>query len=84
MIINVFGKEYIIEYKVFIDGFRFKEGKKQVSYYAKSRNLKEAYYIVFASNRDKSRKFLINTSVEVENIKIFTYIIWYDEEKDFG
>lgn len=83
MLINASEKEYIIEFKVFIDGFRFREGKKQISYYVTCRGLKEGYYIVFAASRYKKIDYLIDNVTEINGITLHTYIIWYDEKKDF-
>ncbi|MFH0926542.1 MAG: ATP-binding protein, partial [bacterium] len=84
MIINVFSKEYVLEFKIFIDGFKFNEGKKQVSYYSRSRGLSKGYYVVFASCRYKSKEFLREQVEEIEGVQVKSYIIWYDEERDFG
>ena len=141
MIINALNHEYIIEFKVFSDKFNYQRGKQQVGYYAQSRGLTEAYYVVFAAKRyqhieylkDSEEDICLNdgtgilsllspvTSVplvkvtkqsrsdqsndrfenlsdrastdsvterlpsgaEEKAIKINTFIIWYDEEKDF-
>ena len=134
MIINIASKEYVIEFKVYSDGAKFNQGKQQVSYYARARNLSEAYYVVFAPTRDRNKEFLkdaeedicingdeaitldslvkvtersrsdqpngrfeslsdpastdseterLPSGVEAKAIKVNTFIIWYDEEKDF-
>jgi len=82
LIINIENKEYVIEFKIFRDSVRFKKGKNQVAYYASSLGLNEAVYLVFVPN-----------SVTVEKVKeekevyggvlIKTYIVRYDEQKDF-
>jgi len=84
MLINAMDHEYLVEFKVFSDGFNFKKGKAQVAYYAKNRKLPEAHYVVFASTLYKQKKNIIKESVETtDNITIYTRIIWYDEERDF-
>jgi len=58
MIISAMGHEYIIEFKVFNDKFNYQRGKEQVKYYAKTRGLTEAYYVVFASSRYQHIEYL--------------------------
>lgn len=84
MIINILDKEYILEFKMFTDRMRFNEGKEQVAYYARTRMLTEAFYVVFAATRDKNRPFLVNSTESIKDITVYTHVIWYDEEKDFG
>jgi hypothetical protein len=83
MVINYMNKEYVLEFKVCSDRFQFKRGKKQVSYYARKRNLTEAYYVVFASERERIKKFLFEEEENIEGVTVKTFLIWYDEETDF-
>ena len=83
MVINFLNKEYILEFKVCSDGFQFRGGKAQVSYYARKRNLTEAYYVVFASERERIKNFLAEGEEIIEGVNVRTFLIWYDEEKDF-
>jgi hypothetical protein len=83
MLINYMNKEYVLEFKVCSDGFQFKRGEKQVSYYARKRNLTEAYYVVFASERERIKKFLSEGEETIDGVLVKTVLIWYDEEKDF-
>jgi hypothetical protein len=82
LLINIDNHEYVIEFKIFRDIFQFEKGKTQLAYYAKSLGLKEAIYLVFVPNTVNLGD--IREEVEtVENIRTMTYIVVYDEEKDF-
>ena len=60
------------------------ERKKQVAYYAKTRSLLEAYYVVFVAKTHEQKKSLIQEKEErLKGINVKTFIIWYDENKDF-
>ena len=82
--ISMYDKRYVIENKIFYDLIRFFAGKKQVAYYAKSYNLNDGYYFVFASKKYNYLKDIKNSFEKEDGIKIYTHIIWYDEDKDFG
>jgi hypothetical protein len=75
--------EYLVEFKVYTNHFKFKKGKQQLSYYARKRNLTEAYYVVFASERERVKKFLSEGEEMIEGVMVKTFLIWYDEERDF-
>ena len=47
LIININGKETVIEFKIYRDQARLEEGKKQVAYYSKSLSIDECIYLVF-------------------------------------
>ncbi|HLP44401.1 MAG TPA: AAA-like domain-containing protein [Candidatus Kapabacteria bacterium] len=82
LIINIENNEYVIEFKIFRDIFQFEKGKTQLAYYAKSLGLKEALYLVFVPNTVN----LADIREEEEtmgDIRTRTYIVLYDEEKDF-
>jgi ribosomal protein S6 len=82
MVINVEGKEYFIEAKKYYSPRKFEKGKKQLAYYVKKAGLKEGVYIVFL--RDNLHEDLPNNNIEtIDDSIIKTYIIRYDEEKDF-
>ena len=84
MVLNALGHEYVVEFKVYSSDFKFKKGKKQVAYYAKNRGLKEAYYVVFVAKKHEQKKAIIQeTEEEVKGIAVKTFLIWYDENKDF-
>lgn len=83
LIINIHGVESVIEFKVYKSPSQFRKGKKQVAYYAKSLGLKEAVYLVFVPV-DIDFESIKETKNEIVNdISITSYIIRYDEEKDF-
>ena len=83
LVLNINNKEYIIEFKVFHNSTQFKKGKPQVAYYAKSQGLNEALYVVFVPN-DITLKSVVEAENEmVDDVSVTTYIIRYDEEKDF-
>lgn len=82
LIINIENNEYVIEFKIFRDIFQFEKGRTQLAYYAKTLGLNEAIYLVFVPNtvnlagvREQKETF--------DGIVIHTYIVLYDEEKDF-
>ena len=82
LLINIENREYLVEFKIFRDIFRFEKGKKQLAYYARSLKLKEAIYLVFVPNTVKLAGVREQRET-VEGVLIETYIVLYDEEKDF-
>jgi len=82
LIINVNNKESVIEFKVYRDILRFEKGKKQLAYYAKSLGINNGVYLVFVPNTVTLPDILDEKAV-IERVLISTYIIRYDEEKDF-
>ncbi|MEM7179311.1 MAG: ATP-binding protein [Spirochaetota bacterium] len=82
MIINVEGHEYLLELKKYYSPSYFKKGKKQLAYYCKRAGLTEGHYIIYVDNRTKP-EFVSEEPEVIEGITIFSYLIWYDEEKDF-
>ncbi|MDX2302391.1 MAG: AAA-like domain-containing protein [Microscillaceae bacterium] len=83
MIIYLKNREYVVEMKIFYDITQFKKGKKQLAYYCKSLGLTEGIYLVFSPNHIKFTEFSSDSIEEIEGVEIFTYIVPYDEEKDF-
>jgi hypothetical protein len=82
LLLNIEGKESVIEFKIYQSPSKFGKGKEQLAYYAKSMGLKEGVYLVFVPNTVK----LSNIKEHVETISgitIRTYIVQYDENKDF-
>ncbi len=82
LLLNIEGKEYVIEFKIYQSPLKFEKGKEQLAYYSKAMGLKEGVYLVFVPNTVK----LANIKEQVETISgitIKTYIVQYDEEKDF-
>ena len=82
LIINIENREYVIEFKIFRDIFKFEKGKEQLAYYAKTLGLKEALYLVFVPNTVKLPG-IREQEETVAGILISTYIVLYDEDKDF-
>jgi hypothetical protein len=59
-----------------------KKSKEQLAYYSKTMGLREGVYLVFVPNTVKVST--VQEKVETINgITIRTYIVQYDEEKDF-
>ncbi len=83
LILNIDNKEYVVEFKVFHNSTQFKKGKPQVAYYANSIGLKEAVYVVFVPNDITLASVSENKNEMTDGVSITTYIVRYDEEKDF-
>ena len=83
MIICTGKREYVLEFKVFSDKGRYQRGKKQVAYYSLKRNLGDGYYVIFVPKRYNHLEYLKETREIVNGITVHTFIIWYDEDKDF-
>jgi hypothetical protein len=82
LIINIKNHEYVVEFKIFRDIIRFEKGKKQLAYYCNSISISAGIYIVFVPKTVTLPE--VKEGVELmDNIEIRTYIILYDEEKDF-
>lgn len=82
LLINVNGKETLIEFKIYRDSIRFESGKKQLAHYCRSASIKEGIYLVFVPDYYKELK-LVEAKETIEDVQINTYLVWYDEEKDF-
>lgn len=82
MIINIRGKETVIEFKVYRDRTQFEKGKKQVAYYARSLSIDNCVYLVFVPSVFKKLE-LKDEVLEIEGVTVRSYVIWYDETKDF-
>ncbi len=81
MIINIENQEFLIETKVYSGGRQFKEGKKQLAYYAHSLQLKKAVYLVFLNNEARIPADVKEDNEILNNIEITTYIVEYDKNK---
>jgi hypothetical protein len=82
LLLNIEAKEYVVEFKIYQSPSKFGKGKAQLAYYAKTMGLKEGVYLVFVPNTVKLST--IKEQVEtINDITIRTYIVLYDEEKDF-
>ena len=81
LIINVFEKEFLIETKIYYYEAQFLEGKQQLAYYCQSLELNKGIYIVFVPNDIKIPKTIKESKETINNVKISTYIIFYDDTK---
>jgi hypothetical protein len=82
LLLNIGGKEYVVEFKIYQSPSKFKKGKEQLAYYSKTMGLKEGVYLVFVPNTVTLST--VQEQVEtIGGITIRTYIVPYDEEKDF-
>ena len=82
LVINIENREYVVEFKIFRDMVRFEKGKKQLAFYCGSVGISEGVYLVFVPNTVTLPG--IKEGVEnIHDIEIKTYIVFYDEEKDF-
>jgi AAA-like domain len=83
LLINVNNQEYVIEAKVYSDITQFKNGKKQLTTYAKSLNLDTAIYLVFVES-EVTNKNVFEAIERIDNVLIKTHIVLYNLETDFG
>ena len=83
LIINVAGKEQLIESKMYYYPKQFTDGKKQLAYYCSRLGLSEAVYLVFVSNMAHRSPVLKESIETIDAIIIHTFLVEYDEEKDF-
>ena len=82
LLIAIENHEYVVEFKIYRDLFHFEKGKKQVAYYAKALGLKQAIHLVFVPNTVKLAGIREQKEI-IDKIAVDTYIVLYDEEKDF-
>ncbi len=82
LIINIEGKETVIEFKIYRDQARFEKGKRQVAHYSKSLSVDECVYLVFVPDvyRELGMKDEVLT---INGVTVRCYIIFYDQTKDF-
>jgi hypothetical protein len=83
LILNVNKQEILFESKKYYGFAQFENGKKQLAYYAASLGLKEAVYLVFTPSHLKYPAPVVENQEELNGIFIHTFLIGYDEEKDF-
>jgi hypothetical protein len=82
MIIDIAGKETVVEFKIFRDRPQFERGKKQVAYYSKSLSINECIYLVFVSSVYAGMG-MKDEVVEIDGVTVRSYVVIFDEEKDF-
>ena len=83
LIININGKEQLIESKKYYHPKQFLDGRDKLVHYCKSLGLNEATYLVFVRNDAYKAPVLIESTQTIKGIIIHTFIVEYDEEKDF-
>ncbi len=83
LIVNIDGRETVIEFKIYRDPNRFEKGKHQVAAYAKSISVDECVYLVFAAGiyRELGLKDEVGM---IDGVTVRSYVIFYDESKDFS
>jgi hypothetical protein len=82
LIINYKNYEYVIETKIYRDMFQFERGKKQLAYYCKSLNITEGLYLIFVPNFVSNPR-LQESEETIDGVTVKSFIVIYDEEKDF-
>ncbi len=83
LLINARGREDIVEFKVFYRPGRFVKGKGQLAYYCKKIGLDVGYYLVFVPNTVRLSENIKEGVENIEGVTIKTFLVFYDEEKDF-
>lgn len=83
LIIYFGGREYVVEFKVYAGLSKFRKGKEQLAYYCKKLGLDRGYYVIFVPNDVPMPEELVENTQTVEGVDIVTYLVMYDEEKDF-
>ena len=81
MILNVNGKEYLIETKIYYSQGKFQTGKQQLAYYCQSLGLGKGVYIVFCPTGIKYPENIKEVNEIIDEVEISTYLIEYDENK---
>ncbi len=81
LIINVNSEELLIETKIYYYEAQFLKGKKQLAYYCESLGLNEGIYIVFCPKGVPYPETIKEQSEKINNTKITTYLIEYDDKK---
>jgi len=75
LIINVLGREYIIEFKVYRNSAQFLDGKPQLVYYCKKMGLKEGTCLVFVPVHLKTPPPVMESEEEMEGVTLTTWLI---------
>ena len=74
---------YIIEFKIYGGPKKFMNGKKQLAYYCRKEGLQKGVYLVFVANHIRLPKVIVESIEMVNGVEVTTYLVEYDEEKDF-
>lgn len=84
LILNVTGREYVVEVKIYSSPRRFADGKRQLAYYCRSLSLRQGIYLVFAPAAVEFDRLRVQEGREViDGVEVVTYLVVYDLEKDF-
>ncbi|MBI4647055.1 MAG: AAA-like domain-containing protein [Bacteroidia bacterium] len=83
MIVNLTGEELLFETKKYYSYNRFEKGKMQLAYYCTRLALNKAIYLIFLPNNLEIPIEVCEQTETIDNVEIITYIIKYDEKKDF-
>lgn len=83
LLLNIQGREFIVEAKKYYGFSQFEKGKNQLAYYASRLGLNKAVYLVFAPNHLRYPPPVVEGKEVLNDVEIRTYLVDYDEEKDF-
>ncbi len=81
LIINVRGKEYVIETKIYYYETQFLRGKEQLAYYCKSLGVTQGAYLVYCPNDIQYPDTIKEHTETINGVDITTYLVAYDEDK---
>ncbi len=83
LVLNLNGQEYVLEFKIYSSFRKFVRGKQQLAYYCKKNEITAGTYLVFMANTVRQRPDVIEETEMIDGVAITTYLVLYDEEKDF-
>ena len=83
LVININSREQLIESKIYYYPKQFLDGRNRLAYYCTRLGLDEAIYLVFLRNDAYKADVLKESVMEIEGVVIHTYIVEYDNKKDF-
>ncbi|WP_373552678.1 ATP-binding protein [Haliscomenobacter sp.] len=83
LLLNIQGREFIVEAKKYYGFAQFEKGKNQLAYYASRLGLSKAVYLVFTPNHLRYPPPVVEGNEVLNSVEIRTYLVDYDEEKDF-
>jgi AAA domain len=83
LIANIRGEEMLFECKRYYGERQFVQGHGQLAYYARSLGQKKAVYVVFTPEHLRYPDTVQAGRSVVRNVEVITYLIPYDEVKDF-
>lgn len=63
---------------------QFVDGKGQLAYYARKLGQKRAVYVVFTPQHLRYPATVTEGTEIIRKVEVITYLIPYDEAKDFG